>query len=124
MDEKTNPDSYLTAAIYGSFEQDPLDDLEIPPNPADEFIKASANEFRLFGPSPIDPSWNEPVGLLEKREREPEEFSSDGIVTEKNGSQVWHYTVNGGKIVHMKVEDEDVPGGVLHFDGDGNEIAA
>lgn len=130
-DQKSGVDTFLSTVIFGS--SDPLgnlnedDDLGTyeAPDPVAERIAAIANEFK-FGKLPIDPSWNEPVGLLEKREREPEpeEFSSDGIVTERNGNQVWHYTVNAGQITHMKVEDEDVPGGVLHFDGDGNEIAA
>ena len=64
-------------------------------------------------------SWDEIVSQpLEKT------VPSDGVVTEKNGKQTWRYFYQTGKCVRMELEDLDLPGAKMLFDGEGNEIAA
>lgn len=64
-------------------------------------------------------SWDEIVSHpLEKA------VPSDGVVTEKSGKQTWRYHYQNGKCTKMELEDPQLEGGRMCFDGEGNELAA
>lgn len=67
----------------------------------------------------MESGWDEEVSTpLAKSEKR----HADGVEIEKCGKQIWYYTYVGGAIVKSMVEDPGLPGGVMHFDEDGNEI--
>ena len=63
--------------------------------------------------------WDEQVSAPRSK---VEKRHADGIEIEKHGNQTWHWHWQGGELVKSMVEDPDLPGGVMHFDRDGNEI--
>jgi hypothetical protein len=66
-----------------------------------------------------DSGWDEKVSTPLAKSEKPH---PDGIEIEKHGGQTWHWHWQGGELVKSMVEDPDLPGGVMHFDGDGNEV--
>jgi len=65
--------------------------------------------------------WDEQVSVLLAKS---EKRHADGVEIEKHGGQTWHWHWQGGELAKSTVEDVDLPGGVMHFDREGNEIAA
>jgi hypothetical protein len=92
------------------------------------FCQATDDFTKLFEPAVqelkkhagvANAGWDEQVSVpLSKAEKR----HADGIEIEKHGKQTWHWHWQGGELVKSMVEDPDLPGGVMHFDRDGNEI--
>ena len=92
------------------------------------FCQATYDFEKLFEPDAqelekhagvVNARWDEqvsvPLSKVEKRH-------ADGVEVEKHGNQTWHWHWQGGELVKSMVEDPNLPGGVMHFDRDGNEI--
>jgi|SRR5579862_2437078 len=71
----------------------------------------------------VDFDWSAPVSVgadapLAKN------HPRDGETIERIGKQVWTHTYRNGVLVKSMVQDPDLPGGLMHFDKNGDEIAA
>jgi hypothetical protein len=62
--------------------------------------------------------WDEEVGVPLAKSEMPH---PDGIEIEKHGNQTWYWHWQGGELVKSTLQDPDL--GVMHFDGEGNELA-
>jgi len=120
-------DIFLQTAIYGG---DPLkvldlenpDDAETVADPVGTRLEKQALD-ELKKSAGVDFDWSAPISVgtdapLAKN------HPHDRETIERNGKQLWTYTYRNGALVKFMVQDPDLPGGLMHFDGEGNEIIA
>ncbi len=87
----------------------------------EELEKLTRGEPLMKSAGIVNTGWDEQVSTpLVKRANVPQ----DGSVIEKCGTQTWKYHYQSGQCWRMELEDPEVAGGRMFFDGEGNELAA
>jgi hypothetical protein len=119
-------DIFLSAIPAFSNDEDTPDLSEIPPSSVELFFRAQ-RDAQLEGRS-SEPDWNEELGSTTansfSKRAAADAPHEDGIFAEQIGSEKWTSIYKGGELIHMRCEDDELPDGVMEFDGQGNEIAA
>jgi hypothetical protein len=132
MSKETSPDPFLSTVCFGKSDPRDLDDggdnLETidfekairlnddVANPAVELVqKLSGRGNPFVTREQLVPAPNQSLAKSTK--------VKDGQVVEMQGKQKWTYHYRDGRILGSKLEDPDLPGGMMHFDQHGNEIS-
>lgn len=119
LDEIFGRESAPAAAV--KLDEATIDPDDIRPYvPSRELEKLSEGQFsKTVAPF----SWNEIVSAS-PQPLEKDEKPKDGMTEERCGRQNWRYFHKDGKCIRIELQDPDIAGGKMLFDGDGNEIAA
>jgi hypothetical protein len=121
-------DIFLTTAIYGgdplkSIDAENLDGDESLAHPLAKFVEKAQLDYLHKAAGVHDFRWDEPVSVSTDAPME-KSAPKNGVVVEKIENQTWRYRYAKGSLVKIELEDPEIEGGRMEFDGNGNEIAA